>query len=122
MNIALLSALGLHPYRTVELVEKNLDISVFQECADLNDGVYTIRFSIDSQGQASLLEGEGCFSAIERISFSKSPTSKDTFTWNVIHQDDVLFPQILRKENHDVVFPGIFASDKEKLLPPDGKK
>ena len=122
MNLVLLSALGLSPYRTVELVEPLLETSVFQGCTDLSDGLYTVRFSIRADGTASLLDGEECFSVIERIVFPKSPTSNDTFIWDVIHQKDVLFPQLLRKESPKNLFPGIFAHEKEHMLKAEGEK
>ena len=122
MKIVLLSALGLSPYRTVKSVEPSLEPSVFHACTDLNEGLYTVRFSIHADGKASLLDGEDCFSAIENVVFPKSPTSNDIFIWDVIHQDGVLFPQLLRKESKEILFPGIFAQDKEKMLQEDGKK
>lgn len=119
MNIVLLSALGLHPYRTVDLVEPRLETSVFEECTSIKEGLHTIRFSIREDGQVSLLDGAPCFSSIERIAFSKSP-AKEIFTWDVILQDGVLFPQLLRKERKETLFPGLFARDKSSLQE-DGK-
>ena len=122
MNVVLLSMLGLSPYRTVEGVEPLLDPSVFQACGSLREGLYTVRFSIGSDGKAVLLDGESCFSSIETIAFAKSPTSHDIFIWDVILQDGVLFPQLLRKENPELIFPGIFAQNKKKLLQETGKE
>ena len=122
MNVVLLSVLGLNPYRTVEGVESFLEPSVFQACKELSEGRYTVRFSIRSDGKAVLVEGEACFSSIEDIAFAQSPTSNDMFIWDVIHQDGVLFPQLLQKESPEVIFPGIFAQDKKKLLQEAGKK
>ena len=112
MNIVLLSALGLLPYRTVKLVEPNLKTSVFESCTSMKDGLYTVRFSIRADGKSSLLAGEPCFSAIESIAFPQSPNLNETFTWDVILQDGVLFPQLLRKESKKKIFPGIFTTDK----------
>ena len=114
MNIVLLSALGLHPYRTVELVEPRLETSVFKECTTIKEGLHSIRFSIREDGKASLLDGEPCFSSIEHIDFVQSP-AKEIFTWDVILQDGVLFPQLLRKEPKENLFPGIFAQEKSSL-------
>ena len=122
MNIVLLSVLGLSPYRTVEAVESFLDLSLFQACTEQSEGLYTVRFSIRADGSALLLEGEACFSSIESIAFAKSPASNDIFIWDVIHQDGVLFPQLLRKESQELIFPGIFAQNKKKLLDEAGKK
>ena len=122
MNVVFLSALGLSPYRTVEIVEPSLDVSVFQACADLSDGLYSVRFSIQKDGKASLLEGEDCFSAVENITFTTSPTIQDVFNWDVIYQGGVLFPQLLRKESRDIIFPGIYAQNKEKLIQSDESK
>ena len=115
MNLVLLSALGLHPYRTVELVEPNLDTSIFESCTSMKGGLYTVRFSIRADGKSSLITGESCFSAIESIYFPPSPTSNEIFTWDVILQDGVLFPQLLRKESKKSPFPGIFAENKALL-------
>ena len=114
MNIVLLSTLGLHPYRTVDLVEPRLETSVFEDCTSIKEGLHSIRFSIREDGQASLLDGEPCFSSIEGIAFPKSP-AKEIFTWDVIIQDGVLFPQLLRKEHKEILFPGIFAQEKASL-------
>ena len=116
MNVVLISTLGLYPYRTVEQVEKNLDISVFQACTELKEGLHSVRFSIRADGKALLLKGADCFSSVENIGFPKSPTVQDIFTWDVIYQEGVLFPQLLRKESEMIVFPGIFAQEKEKML------
>lgn len=121
MNLVLLSTLGLSPYRTVELVEPSLDLSVFQTCTNLSNGLYTLRFSVHADGKASLLDGEDCFSAIERVTFPKSPTSNDIFMWDIIHQDGSWFPQLLRKESPKIIFPGIFAQEKERMLEGEGK-
>ena len=95
---------------------------MFQTCGALREGLYTVRFSIRSDGKAALLEGESCFSSIETIAFAKSPASNDIFIWDVIHQDGVLFPQLLRKENPELIFPGIFAQNKKKLLQEAGEE
>ena len=114
MNIVML--LGLSPYLSTERVEKALSVSHFLACSTVPEGLYTIRFSISHEGKARLLEGEECFSSVEEISFPKHPHKKQVFEWDVIHQGGVLFPQTLRQEKTEVLFPGIFADRKDILL------
>lgn len=115
MNIFIL--LGLYPYLSASSVEESLSVSSFSACATIPEGLYTIRFSVNSDGRARLLEGNQCFVAVEELSFPKHPHTQSFFVWEVIHQGGVLFPQTLRQEKKDVLFPGILAEDKERLLP-----
>jgi hypothetical protein len=98
---------------TVILREKEL----FPECASLQDGLHTVRFSIDNAGVAQLRSGESCFSGIQTLSFPAHPTTIRTFSWEVASKEGVLYPQrLLREKSTEILLPGIFAIEKKKLL------
>ena len=79
MKIALLSTLGLHQYLTIESVESSLDVSRFSSCSNLEEGLHSIRFSINQLGEATLLSGDQCFSSIRDIDFPKNPNKNNIF-------------------------------------------
>ena len=119
MKIALLSTFGLHPYLTIERVESSLDVSKFQSCTHLEDGLYSIRFSLNQSGEATLLSGDECFSTIRDIDFPKNPNTSNIFVWDVIQKSKIIFSHVLRKEDPVQMFPGIFANNKNLLMDRD---
>ena len=106
-------------YLTASTVEQHLKDQqpVFSNCSSLTNQLYQVRFSIDSTGKGRLIEGESCFSIIEKVQFPSHPSRSRVFIWNVASQDGVLFPQTLSREKVvSVLLPGFFAADKKRLL------
>jgi|GEM_PF-4268636 len=90
---------------------------VLTGCSELSNQLYRVRFSIDSKGKLTLIEGEECFHVLSQISFPLHPSSSRRFLWHVAAQDGVLFPQSLTREKQSYVrFPGLITSDKEKVM------
>ena len=119
LYISLLFSVHAQPY----LSSKNVEIVILNEkrkffgCSSLADGLYSVRFSVERTGGATLLSGETCFSGINMLSFPAHPTSERTFSWEVASKEGVLYPQRLRREkSKGILLPGIFAVEKETIV------
>ena len=106
-------------YLRAEVVESTIKEhqEVLTGCSALPNQLYRVRFSVDSKGTLTVMEGEECFQVLSQISFPEHPSASRRFLWHVAAQDGVLFPQsLIREKQSYVLFPGLITSDKKKLM------
>ena len=79
-------------------------------------GSILIKFSISKDGKLSLNEEKDCFKGLESIQFPSHPQGSNEYQWNLVIQDQKIFPIQLTEVKEEQLFPGIFSLKKETLF------
>ena len=79
-------------------------------------GSILIKFSISRDGKLALSEKYECFERLESIPFPSHPQNRNEYQWNLVIQDQTLFPIQLTEVKEEQLFPGIFSLQKETLF------